>query len=156
MEGVEDIQALHSRGHVVELGKLPEYLDALEEMPRTVDVATHVPHGAVRAYVMGDVARPTRIQRSQISPAWPTLSRKAWCQVGFQPRTVLWSIDGEFARTTATPENSSNSEVLARVGHGVFEMASDLIPEWNEFDWMGDLVARRVCPSPSCSHQSKQ
>ena len=27
----------------MELGEFPEYLDALEEMPRAVDVATHVP-----------------------------------------------------------------------------------------------------------------
>jgi N-acyl-D-aspartate/D-glutamate deacylase len=31
-----------------------QYLDALEEMPRTIDIATQVPHAAVRAYVMGE------------------------------------------------------------------------------------------------------
>src|SRR6478609_7647350 len=32
----------------------PEYLDVLDSMPRAVDVGTQVPHGAVRAYVMGE------------------------------------------------------------------------------------------------------
>ena len=36
----------------------PEYLDALEKLPRTVDVGTHVPHGSVRAYVLGERERP--------------------------------------------------------------------------------------------------
>jgi N-acyl-D-amino-acid deacylase len=26
---------------------------------------------------------------------------------------------------------------MGRAGHGVFELASDLKREWNEFEWMG-------------------
>ncbi|MFP8875316.1 MAG: amidohydrolase family protein, partial [Myxococcota bacterium] len=36
----------------------PEYLDALERLPRAVEVAAQVPHGAVRAYVMDDRGTP--------------------------------------------------------------------------------------------------
>ena len=55
MEGVEDIPgtALHE-GIRWGWETFPEYLDALETMPRAIDVGTHVPHGAVRAYVMDE------------------------------------------------------------------------------------------------------
>ena len=55
MEGVEDIPgtALHE-GIRWEWETFPEYLDALDRMPRALDVGTHVPHGAVRAYVMDE------------------------------------------------------------------------------------------------------
>ena len=55
MEGVEDIPgaALHE-GITWRWETFPEYLDELERMGRTIDVAAQVPHGAVRAYVMGD------------------------------------------------------------------------------------------------------
>src|SRR5690606_37775249 len=55
MEGVEDIPGTAlAEGMTWGWESFPEYLDALEKMPRTVDVGTHVPHGAVRAYVMGE------------------------------------------------------------------------------------------------------
>ncbi len=55
MEGVEDIPgtALHE-GLQWDWESFPEYLDALERQPRTIDVGTHVPHAALRAFVMGD------------------------------------------------------------------------------------------------------
>jgi len=55
MEGVEDIPgtALHE-GLRWGWESFPEYLDALERQPRTIDVGTHVPHAALRAFVMGD------------------------------------------------------------------------------------------------------
>jgi N-acyl-D-amino-acid deacylase len=55
MEGVEDIPgtALHE-GLQWDWGSFPEYLDALERQPRAIDVGTHVPHVALRAFVMGD------------------------------------------------------------------------------------------------------
>ena len=55
MEGVEDIPgtALHAGIHW-NWETFPEYLDALEKTPLAIDVGTQVPHGAVRAFVMGD------------------------------------------------------------------------------------------------------
>ncbi len=55
MEGVEDIPgtALHE-GLQWDWESFPEYLDALQRQPRTIDVGTHVPHAALRAYVMGE------------------------------------------------------------------------------------------------------
>jgi N-acyl-D-aspartate/D-glutamate deacylase len=55
MEGVEDIPgtALHE-GLRWDWESFPEYLDALERQPRAIDVGTHVPHAALRAFVMGE------------------------------------------------------------------------------------------------------
>src|SRR5207249_7516924 len=53
MEGVEDIPgtALHE-GIDWAWSSFPEYLDAVDATPRTMDVAAQVPHAALRAYVM--------------------------------------------------------------------------------------------------------
>ena len=55
MEGVEDIPgtALHE-GIEWDWETFPEYLDVLEKKPLAIDVGTQIPHGAVRAYVMGE------------------------------------------------------------------------------------------------------
>jgi len=55
MEGVEDIPgtALHE-GLRWDWESFPEYLDALERQARTIDVGTHLPHAALRSYVMGE------------------------------------------------------------------------------------------------------
>ena len=55
MEGVEDIPgSALSEGIRWNWESFPEYLDALDATPLAVDLGTHVPHGAVRAYVMGE------------------------------------------------------------------------------------------------------
>jgi N-acyl-D-aspartate/D-glutamate deacylase len=57
MEGVEDIPGTAlAEGIRWDWETFPEYLDALEAMPRSINVATQVPHAAVRAYVMRDRA----------------------------------------------------------------------------------------------------
>ena len=55
MEGVEDIPgtALHE-GLSWDWESFPQYLDALDRHPRSIDVATHLPHAALRAFVMGE------------------------------------------------------------------------------------------------------
>ncbi len=55
MEGVEDIPgtALHE-GLRWNWESFPQYFDALECQERSIDVATHVPHAALRSYVMGE------------------------------------------------------------------------------------------------------
>ena len=57
MEGVEDIPgtALHE-GMTWGWETFGEYLDVLDQRHFTMDIGTHVPHAAVRAYVMGERA----------------------------------------------------------------------------------------------------
>jgi len=54
MEGVEDIPGTAlAEGITWNWETFPEYLDELDRLPRVLDVSALVPHGAVRAYVMG-------------------------------------------------------------------------------------------------------
>ena len=161
MEGVEDIPgSALSEGMSWNWESFPEYLDALEKLPRAVDVATHVPHGAVRAYVMGDRGAtnqdPTESDIARMANIVEEGLRAG--ALGFSTsRTVLHkSVDGELVPgTTATPEELIGiGRGMARVGHGVFEMASDLDPEWNEFDWMGDLSRETGLPVTFTALQS--
>ena len=78
MEGVEDIPgtALHE-GLQWDWESFPEYLDALERQPRTIDVGTHVPHAALRALSWasgGPTSTSTPIERN--SRPWPTSSAR--------------------------------------------------------------------------------
>ena len=55
LEGVEDIPGTAlAEGLTWNWESFPEYLDAVAAMPRTIDVGSHVPHAALRTYVMGD------------------------------------------------------------------------------------------------------
>ncbi|NNL68030.1 MAG: amidohydrolase family protein, partial [Myxococcales bacterium] len=55
MEGVEDIPgSALSEGIDWSWESFPEFLDALDRKPLAMDVGAQVPHGAVRAYVMGE------------------------------------------------------------------------------------------------------
>lgn len=54
MEGVEDIpEPVLTEGLPWNWLSFPDYLDALESRPYDLDIATQVPHAAVRVYVMG-------------------------------------------------------------------------------------------------------
>lgn len=58
MEGVEDIPGTAlSDGIQWDWETFPKYLDALDARHLAIDVGTHVPHAAVRAYVMGSRAQ---------------------------------------------------------------------------------------------------
>ncbi len=161
MEGVEDIPGTAlAEGMTWDWETFPEYMDALERLPRTVDVGTHVPHGAVRAYVMGDRGAnneaPTGDDIAQMSRIVEEGLHAG--ALGFSTsRTVLHkSIDGVLVPgTTATEEELLGiGRAMGRVGHGVFEMASDLKREWNEFSWMGDLSRETGMPVTFAALQS--
>lgn len=161
MEGVEDIPGTAlAEGMKWNWETFPEYLDALEELPRTVDVGTHVPHGAVRAYVLGDRERPGAIPTEADIKEMARIVEEGVRAgaLGFSTsRTVLHkSIDGELVPgTTATAEELIEiGRAMGRVGYGVFEMASDLRREWNEFEWMGQLSRETGLPVTFAALQS--
>ena len=55
LEGVEDIPgAALAEGLTWGWESFPGYLDSLEGQPRAVDVGAHLPHAALRTYVMGE------------------------------------------------------------------------------------------------------
>jgi len=161
MEGVEDIPGTAlSEGIRWDWESFPEYMDALEKLPRTVDVGTHVPHGAVRAYVMGERGArnedPTETDIAAMSAIVEDGLKSG--ALGFSTsRTVLHrDVDGELVPgTTATPEELVGiGRAMGRVGYGVFEMASDMNREWNEFEWMGDLSRETGLPVTFAALQS--
>jgi N-acyl-D-aspartate/D-glutamate deacylase len=146
MEGVEDIPGTAlAEGMPWDWESFPQYLDSLETLPRAIDVAAQVPHGAVRAYVMGqrgaDNEQPSEDDIAQMAKIVEDGLRAG--ALGFSTsRTILHkSVDGELVPgTTATePELVGIGKAIARAGHGVFELTSDLLPEWDEFGWMKRL-----------------
>jgi N-acyl-D-amino-acid deacylase len=161
MEGVEDIPGTAlAEGMTWDWETFPEYMDALERLPRTIDVGTHVPHGAVRAYVMGERGAnneaPTETDIAQMSKIVEDGLRSG--ALGFSTsRTILHkSVDGVLVPgTTATKEELIGiGRAMGRVGYGVFEMASDLKREWNEFEWMGELSRETGLPVTFAALQS--
>ena len=145
MEGVEDIP-----GAVLEAGidwsweTFPEYLDALDRMDRTIDIATQVPHGSVRAYVMGDRGARNESATPDDIEAMARIVHEGMRAgaLGFTTsRTVIHrGSDGECMPGTF----ASRDEIyglglgMARSGHGVFEVASDLGIGGLEGDYAGD------------------
>jgi len=153
MEGVEDIPgSALAEGIKWDWETFPEYMDSLDRQQRVLDVATQVPHGSVRAYVMGergarnepatpeDVAEMARIVREGIEAG----------ALGFSTsRTMLHlSKDGEPVPGTfaSQAELMGIGRALGEAGHGVFEMASDMTPAEEEFQWMKALSAETGLP----------
>jgi N-acyl-D-aspartate/D-glutamate deacylase len=161
MEGVEDIPGTAlAEGMKWDWETFPEYLDALERLPRTVDVAAHIPHGAVRAYVLGEREKPGAVPTADDIAKMSAIVEEALHAgaLGFSTsRTVIHkSVDGEVVPgTTATAEELiAIGRAMGRAGFGVFELASDLRREWNEFDWMGSLSRETGLPVVFAALQS--
>jgi N-acyl-D-aspartate/D-glutamate deacylase len=153
MEGVEDIPGTAlAEGIQWAWESFPEYLDALDRMPRAVDVAAQVPHGAVRAYVMGERGAKNEKPTPEDIEAMAEIVREALAAgaLGFSTsRTLLHrAIDGEPVPGTFAAEDEliGIGRVLGELGRGVFEMASDLAPEEREFGWMQELAAKTRRP----------
>src|SRR5258705_5588393 len=146
MEGVEDIPGTAlAEGIEWSWQTFPEYLDALERMPRVLDIGTQVPHGAVRAYVMGERGARNEAATADDVAAMAEIVRDgvAAGALGFSSsRTLLHrAIDGECVPGTfaAADEMIGIGRVLGELGRGVLEVASDLRPEDPELQWMEKL-----------------
>jgi N-acyl-D-aspartate/D-glutamate deacylase len=154
MEGVEDIPgtALHE-GIQWEWETFPQYLDALERRRFAVDLATQVPHGAVRAYVMGERGAKNEPATPEDIAAMAAIVREgvAAGALGFSTsRTIAHrAISGEPVPGTFAAEDElfGIGRAMGSLGRGIFEVAGagsageDIAAPKAELDWMRRLSA---------------
>jgi len=154
MEGVEDIPgAALSAGIQWGWESFPEFLDALESRRHVMDLGTQVPHGAVRAYVMGERGARNEPATPEDVEAMAAIVREGVRAgaLGFSTSRTLAhrAIDGEPVPGTHATEDElfGIGSVLGELGTGVFELApagalgEDLAAPEREMDWMRRLAA---------------
>ena len=133
MEGVEDIPgtALHE-GLRWDWESFPEYFDALARQERTIDVATHVPHAALRAYVMGErggdpLEEPTGRELADMARLLGEGLDAGALGISTSRTERHRTSRGESLGTlnAREPELQALSSVLKAKGRGVFQLVSD-------------------------------
>jgi len=130
MEGVEDIPgAALADGINWQWETFPQYLDALEQHQWVADLGTQVPHGAVRAYVMGDrCADGVEATRDELK-AMANLVEEGLRAgaLGFSTSRTPFhkSVHGELVPGTSADidEVLAMGDAIAAAGHGVFQCA---------------------------------
>lgn len=146
MEGVEDIPgaAMHE-GIQWEWETFPEYLDALDRKPFVMDVGTQIPHGALRAYVMGERGAKNEDATQDDIERMGILVEEGLRAgaLGFSTsRTMLHkAISGEPVPGTfaAHAELMGLARAMARCEHGVFQFATEHSNVPKELDWMEEI-----------------
>ena len=133
LEGVEDIPGTAlAEGLTWDWETFPEYLDSLDAKPHTVDLAAHIPHAALRTYVMGDrgadhTEAPTDAELTQLG-ALVHQGLEAGA-IGFATsRTdVHRTKDGTNIGTLTASEREllAIADAMRRAGHGVTQLISD-------------------------------
>ena len=163
MEGVEDIPgAALAEGITWGWESFPEYLDELETMPRSVDIATHIPHGAVRAYVMGERGANNEAATPEDIKAMGEIVADGIRAgaLGFSTSRTMLHLSKDGVPVPGTFANRDEligiGEAMLEAGGGVFEMASDLTPAEEEFSWMRDLSRETGLPVTYALLQSPQ
>ena len=159
MEGVEDIPgAALASGIQWSWESFPEYLDAVDRAPKALDVGTQVPHGAVRAHVMGERGARNEPATAADIAAMADLVREGITAgaLGFSTSRTLAhrAIDGEPVPGTFAAEDElfGIGRVLGQLGAGVFELAAagalgeDLGAPEKEVAWMRRLAAESGRP----------
>jgi N-acyl-D-aspartate/D-glutamate deacylase len=153
MEGVEDIPgSALSQGIQWSWEHFDEYLDAVDRVPKMLDVGAQVPHGAVRAYVMGERGAKNAPATADDIEAMAHIVRDGIASgaLGFSTsRTIAhMAIDGEPVPGTFAAEDElfGIGRVLGELGAGVFELApagalgEDLAAPDREMAWMRKLA----------------
>jgi N-acyl-D-amino-acid deacylase len=147
MEGVEDIPgaAMHE-GIVWGWESFPEYLDALDRIPRAIDCGAQIPHGPLRAYVMGARGAANEAATAEDIAAMRGLVRAAIeaGALGFSTsRTLLHKsstgepVPGTFA---TRDELFGIGAALGEAKRGVFQLAGEHLSMTSELAWMKELA----------------
>ena len=159
MEGVEDIPgAALAEGMQWEWETFVEYLDVLDRKPLSIDIATQVPHGAVRAYVMGERGARNEVATADDIAAMRDIVREAIeaGALGFSTSRTLAHrakdgvpVPGTFADEA---ELFGIGDALRDAGAGIYELVplgavgEDLDAPMREVELMARLAAHTRLP----------
>jgi len=152
MEGVEDIPGTAlAEGMNWNWETFGEYLDEVARTDRVLDVAALVPHGALRAYVLGEGRANDAANGEEIGEMAALVREavRAGAIGASTTRTILHRAkDGELAAgtTAAADELIAIGEALGKAGHRVFSVASDMRDLDHEFAWMSEISVRAGIP----------
>lgn len=154
MEGVEDIPgSALVEGIKWDWESFPEYLDALEKMPRTLDIGAQIGHGPLRAYVMGERAFDREAQPDDVTKMSAIVEDAIRAgALGFSTSRTLLHKDSDGVVVPGTfasrDELFGIGHALARAGNGIFQIAQEHLQVPEQIDWMADLAketGRPVC-----------
>ncbi|MFT6147201.1 MAG: N-acyl-D-aspartate/D-glutamate deacylase [Myxococcota bacterium] len=148
MEGVEDIPgSALSEGIKWDWETFPEYMDAIDKHPHSIDFAVQVPHSALRGYVMGthesETEQATDAQVGEMKQHLrDSLDAGA---LGFTTsRTALHrTAEGVFVAGTfaEVSELKGITEALGEANTGVFELADEHMAVPRDLSWLEDIAS---------------
>lgn len=136
MEGVEDIPgtALHE-GIDWQWETFPEYMDAIEKIPHTIDFAVMVPHDPLRVYAMGERAMFDRQANSDEIAHMKALVREA-----MEAGAVGFSTGRSDSHKTAdgdwTPASEAAQEELVGIASAFQGLDYGVLQAVNDFDML--------------------
>ncbi|MCW0212654.1 MAG: amidohydrolase family protein [Pseudonocardia sp.] len=147
MEGVEDIPgiALHE-GLAWNWLSFDEYLDALEARPHDIDLATQVPHAALRVHAMGARAAAYEEATPEEIALMAKLAKSAIQAgaLGFSTSRTLnhKSIDGELTPSydVGAEELVAIARAVGETGTGVLQLVTDFPDPEREFGLLRRMV----------------
>ena len=149
MEGVEDIPgAALAEGLRWGWRSFPEYLGALDSMPRTMDIAAQLPHDALRLHVMGERGAAQEPATHDDIAAMRDLCREA-LEAGAIGFSTGRTDNHRTAEGRWTPSSESSIAELQGIasafdglGHGVIQAVSDfdMLRDPTRFDLEFDVL----------------
>lgn len=134
MEGVEDIPgtALHE-GIQWDWESFPEYMNAIEKKPHTIDFAVMVPHDPLRVYVMGERAMFDEPANSEDIATMQKLVREA-----LDAGAIGFSTGRSDSHKTAdgdwTPASEASREELVGIAEAFQGLDYGVLQAVNDFD----------------------
>lgn len=153
MEGVEDIPGIAlAEGLKWDWESFPDYLDALERLPRTIDIGAQLAHHPLRVYVMGERAIQREMATADDIEKMAKHAEDAIRAGAFgfttsrtdQHKTPAGElVPGRYAEHE---ELIAIGDALGRVGRGTFGMLSDFEDEAAEFAWMERIAEKNRLP----------
>jgi N-acyl-D-aspartate/D-glutamate deacylase len=135
MEGVEDIPgAVLHQGLTWNWESFGEYLNALDEHPRDIDVCAQLPHGALRVYVMG--ARAVALEpATEADVAQMRVLAADAMRAGALGFTTSRTLNHRTVKGDPTPSLRATQAELMGIGLGMKDAGSGVIELISDFNY---------------------